>query len=287
MITRAYAFPVIDEEEKQFRAQRLAEYERDNEFFLKNARAKSKTGEIAPPRAINLCFPHELQNPVHEPITTAEEIVLLAHQLLERRDVRDVLEELGQHKDWENKEQEQFVYEVLIQHSKWLRKPGQFADNIEIAIALAKAIAVGAVVGERSELAFAGDRIRTFKWGQTDGELPHPLKLSELLQFFRNLKSNRPDLVRAYSEIAELRKKGVTLKGDDYPSLAGFLTLEQIKYGLANRNAKDLNILEFAVAECVWNRQAGSWCDEDFLDCLRKHKLATFRGKRAFIDDLI
>jgi len=171
------------------------------------------------------------------PITTPEDVVSLAHDLLKQDGVIDILKRVGEHDDFTDDEK-RHVHNALITAGERFKKPGHHWMNLNISIALTRKLVSGSIQTDDMDacLAFAADKIRTFRSLNDLEARNHPLRMSEIIQFLRNLKK-RPDILDPLIKNRNMedgKEKDEHWEKIQY-SVEIFCLVEGWKYGLANR----------------------------------------------------
>lgn len=205
------------------------------------------------------------QNQYINPITTPEDITILARRLInytherfssmENVSVRKVLERVGEHDEWQGKERS-IVSTALNKVGEDYVGPGHHIDNLKISIALARAFASGSIDehDDKVALQFAKERIRRFKH-VNDHSIDFPrqkMKLSEHLQFFENLKKFHPEIIAEYKRIGNMTdadKRQFSNQTPDKVDELRWNTREALmseakKYSLVNRSEFDVTSLK-------------------------------------------
>ena len=274
-----YKFPPISPEEQALRNRLELEW---NEFI------KANLGSQA---VVNVKFSPMRLYPLDEsvkPITKPTDVVWLARKLIAWEGVRELLRKVGEHGDL-SYEENCFIEEVLAFLAKPFRLPGHYAVNLNIAVALARKFASGAISEDDDEaaMAFAADRIRTFSspnWPNADVKPP---KISELMQIFQNIKDNHPDVIAQLVNVRQMdeNKKWKKFHSINDLKVNGLANKEAMKYGLANRNCLYLQIIETVLAQYAWGTGPKNLERDAIISELRvKHMM--FRGRRQLIDDV-
>ncbi len=280
--TAKFKFPKICEAEKALREQKKSErLERLRESFDEDEYLSFKED----PDVLYLLYPDDEDV---EPVTSPEDIIWLARQLLDWDGVPEVLKRVGEHVDLTH-EENRFVREVLVHVAKPFRRPGHYGPNLNIAVALARSVMSGRIssLGDEAAIEFVQDRLRTFtsqNWPDAD---VRPPKLSELLQILENLKRNRPEIIARVDEVHRLPSGAPERRGLDIYELGvvGIASTEARKYGLANRHMSGLDILETVMARYAWGFGPDDLERDSVLAELRK-KFMKFQGRQRLIDDI-
>ncbi|MCP4083342.1 MAG: DUF3460 family protein [Planctomycetaceae bacterium] len=254
-----------------------------------------------------------IQNDNIAPITTPEDIVILARRIInyvfppnrfDGAKVRILLEEIGEHKDLDCAAGSA-IRVSLNEVGKDYVDPGHHRDNLEISIPLARAFASGRINEDDDEagLQFARERIRRFKHSMDYSvDNPRPrMRLSEHLQFLENLKKQKPELLEPVYKTRALpnEEKQRRYREDEqwlddviWP-LRNYFQTQSSKYGLANRRWDDIHCLCTPIQDYVLGRKggAGSLDLVDILPYLRRQKRRNAPGREfelepLFIDDL-
>ncbi len=214
------------------------------------------------------------------PTTTPEDVLLLARALLKEKGVRNILQRVGEHKDF-TEDKDVFVNKALIKVGAAYQKPGHHYDNLNIAIALARRFTSGstAIDDEEAALTFVEERIRRFKH-VNDHKVDFPrqrMKLSELLQFVENLKNNHPEYIDKLHAVRHMSDEEKRKLPDDYLGDLFYLSIvEGWKYGMANRDQSDITSLRFVLPHYAFR---GHLNDGDATSLEKDELLRVMRGK--------
>lgn len=240
-----------------------------------------------------------------QPITTPEDIVLLARRLInythekfadtENVSVRKVFERVGQHDELTENEKS-IVTSALDHVGEDFVHPGHHIDNLKIAIALARAFASGFINENDNDasLQFAYERIRRFKH-VNDHKTDYPrqrMKLSELLQFLENLKTQKPELLEDIYKIRKLPKEEKQRRYEENENWIvtpdHFFVAEAEKYGLINRNHLDVVALRTILIWYALGFEPHSLESDDVIAVIRSILMqGTYKDNRPrFIDDV-
>ncbi len=280
--TAKFKFPKICEAEKTLREQKKAE---TIERWRKILEGDEDLLSEEDPDVLYLLYPDDVDV---EPITSPEDIIWLARQLLDWDGVPEVLKQVGEHGDM-TYEENRFVREVLIHVAKPFRRPGHYGSNLEIAIALARSVMSGRIssLGDKGAIEFVQDRLRTFtsqNWPDAD---VRPPRLSELLQILENIKRNRPEIIARLDEVHRLPADAPERRDIEIYDLGvvGIASTEASKYGLANRHMSGLDILETVMARYAWGFGPDDLERDSVLAELRQNFMK-FRDWQRLIDDI-
>lgn len=233
------------------------------------------------------------------PITTPEDVVLLARRLInhtlgrfssmENVSIRQILERAGEHDEWQDKEAS-IIRVALHEVGQDYVDPRHHRDNLEIAIALARAIASGRIDEQDNKAAsqFAKERIRRFRH-VNDHDIDYPrqkMKLSEHLQFFKNLKNFYPEIIAEYTRIRNMTDVEKRQYSNQFPknvdelkwNTREALLFEAEKYGMANRDKFDVASLKNMLIGYAFHGHK----DEGDLKTLNYDEVVSYLKSRSF-----
>ena len=220
------------------------------------------------------------------PITTPEDVIWLAYELLKNDNVVAVLKRVGEHGDFAD-EEEQLVDEAMIVAGERFKVPGQSWDNLSIAVALARKLICGSIEMGDAEACrvFAEDKIRTSPTNQVHSIGSKPLRMSEIIQFLRNLKA-RPDILDPF--INTLRMPEGKDRDEAWDKIQNsvyiYCVVQGWKYGLANRYSSSSNSLNSVVIKYAVGRLPS--LDEAVVLAELREWHAGFSGVQYILDDL-